>query len=111
MTGQRAPARVKVEGDMFHGRVPVGAVYVGRGLPGLPRSPWANPYSTRAHGLGGALRLYRAYLLDRPDLIERGRAELAGLDLACWCPLARPCHADLVLDLVNEPQEPGPVAA
>ena len=26
---------------------------------------------------------------------------LAGLDLACWCPLDRPCHADVLLELAN----------
>lgn len=26
---------------------------------------------------------------------------LAGLDLACWCPLDQPCHADVLLELAN----------
>lgn len=29
------------------------------------------------------------------------RAELRGKDLACWCPLGRPCHADVLLDVAN----------
>ena len=29
------------------------------------------------------------------------RAELAGKDLACWCPLDSPCHADVLLELAN----------
>ena len=33
--------------------------------------------------------------------IDEMRAELAGHDLACWCPLDGPCHADVLLDLVN----------
>lgn len=28
-------------------------------------------------------------------------AELAGRDLACWCPLDQPCHADVLLELAN----------
>ncbi|WP_211349924.1 DUF4326 domain-containing protein [Rarobacter faecitabidus] len=28
-------------------------------------------------------------------------AELAGKDLACWCPLDQPCHADVLLELAN----------
>ena len=36
-----------------------------------------------------------------PSLAEI-RAELAGRDLACWCPLDQPCHADVLLDLANE---------
>lgn len=27
--------------------------------------------------------------------------ELAGRDLACWCPLDQPCHADVLLEVAN----------
>lgn len=27
------------------------------------------------------------------------RAELRGKDLACWCPLDQPCHADVLLEI------------
>ena len=43
--------RVKVTGDLFHGRIPDGAVYVGRAAPGLRRSPYANPYPVKTYGL------------------------------------------------------------
>lgn len=29
--------------------------------------------------------------------------ELAGCDLACWCPLDQPCHADVLLEIANSP--------
>ncbi|UFU03466.1 DUF4326 domain-containing protein [Ruania suaedae] len=29
------------------------------------------------------------------------RDELAGRDLACWCPLDLPCHGDVLLELAN----------
>ena len=29
------------------------------------------------------------------------RAQLAGRDLACWCPLDGPCHADVLLEIAN----------
>lgn len=29
------------------------------------------------------------------------RAELAGKDLACWCALDMPCHADVLLEIAN----------
>jgi hypothetical protein len=32
--------------------------------------------------------------------------ELAGKNLACWCPIGRRCHADILLEIAN-----GPVAA
>ena len=30
-------------------------------------------------------------------------AKLRGKDLACWCPLDQPCHADVLLELANRP--------
>lgn len=33
--------------------------------------------------------------------VEEIRAELAGKDLACWCPLYEPCHADVLLEIAN----------
>lgn len=36
--------RVQVTGNLYHGVVPDGAVYVGRPTPGLPGSKWANPF-------------------------------------------------------------------
>lgn len=39
-----APERVKVGGDLFHPRVPDGAIYVGRQCPGLFASEFANPF-------------------------------------------------------------------
>lgn len=38
--------------------------------------------------------------------------DLTGHDLACWCPLDQPCHADVLLDLANPAARPllgGPV--
>lgn len=29
--------------------------------------------------------------------------ELRGKNLACWCPLDQPCHADVLLELANTP--------
>ena len=31
---------------------------------------------------------------------------LAGRDLACWCPLDQPCHADVLLELANATEAP-----
>lgn len=30
------------------------------------------------------------------------RRELAGHDLACWCPLDQPCHASILLEIANQ---------
>mgnify|MGYP000247614952 CR=1 FL=1 len=32
-----------------------------------------------------------------------GLHELRGKDLACWCPLDQPCHADVLLAIANRP--------
>lgn len=49
----------------------------------------------RAH----AVALFRASRhARRPDI-----AELRGKDLACWCPLDQPCHADVLLEIANRP--------
>jgi len=99
--------RVKVLGDLYHGRIPDGAVYIGRPAPGLPGSPYSNPFPVRDRGRDKALELYRAYLDANPTLIERARVELAGKDLACWCALADkdgrpvPCHGDELLKRIE----------
>ena len=36
-----------------------------------------------------------------PDDIDAWLAPLQGRDLACWCPLSQPCHADVLLELAN----------
>lgn len=35
-------------------------------------------------------------------MVIRDRAELRGKNLACWCPLDAPCHADVLLQLRQE---------
>jgi len=100
------PRRVKVEGDLFHPRVPPGAEYVGRAAPYLKASPYANPYLVKAYGLEQALQLYRGWLT--PDLIESARRDLRGRDLACRCELPAEgepdlCHAAILLALINQP--------
>jgi len=96
-------------------RMPEGAVYVGRG------SMWGNPFAHRDRGV--AARMYRAWLTGScrtaalldcrkvlPGPLGGYRAEilaqlsfLRGRDLACWCPLDQPCHADVLLEIANAP--------
>jgi len=100
-------------------RMPDGAVYVGR------PSEWGNPFrlapghrhllqDTRfdngpewdcADGeeRGVAVRLFREYFMDGRLDVDPDRAveELFGRDLACWCPLDQPCHADVLLEIAN----------
>jgi glutaminase len=95
------PRRVQITGDWFHPRVPDGAVYVGRSAPYLKQSRYRNLFTVKEFGREDAVRLYREYLLTTPGLLDAARAQLAGRDLACWCKPDEPCHADVLLELVN----------
>lgn len=91
-------------------RMPENTLYVGRG------SKWGNPYpvgSMHPSGDGetwvvlsaeNSVSMYRSHLEERlwgrPSLASQV-AELAGKNLACWCPLYQPCHADVLLELAN----------
>lgn len=52
---------------------------------------------------------YRAYITGgnwpcdwtRRSQLDQVREALAGKNLACWCPLDQPCHADVLLELAN----------
>jgi hypothetical protein len=98
----RPPRRVQVGGDLFHGRVPDGAVYVGRQAPGLKRSRFANPFAIKGRDRAEALRLYREHLAAHPELASAARSELAGRDVACWCKPSDPCHADILLAIASQ---------
>lgn len=107
-------------------RMPHGAVYVGR------PTVWGSPYRVVRVGkvtweverFGRLIAAFtsrtgtepRLYAVDRLALdLRRGRGpwstdtirnELAGLDLACWCPLDQPCHADILLTIANTQTQP-----
>ncbi|MGN7867742.1 DUF4326 domain-containing protein [Paracoccus sp. 22332] len=38
--------------------------------------------------------------------ILEGLSSLRGKNLACWCPLDQPCHADVLLELANSQEAP-----
>lgn len=75
-----------------------GVVYVGRpmfqGGWRLAGSPFANPFRVQRTGSAEkAVALFREYLRERPELVERARVELRGMTLGCWCPRGSACHA------------------
>lgn len=45
-----------------------------------------------------AVALFRVYSFGIEDEI---RHDLAGKNLACWCPPDQPCHADVLLQIAN----------
>lgn len=80
----------------------------GAKLPATGRSVahptrWRNPYRPvrrSQEGNAEAVEHFRRYLCEHPDLVAAARRELAGWDLACWCPPGLPCHADVWLRVV-----------
>ncbi len=95
-------------------RMPEGAIYVGR------PSRWGNhvridPAEIESGTLTkeGVRRLAHQYavlgyeksIMWNPEgdaYREAAKAELRGHDLACWCRLDEPCHADVLLRIANE---------
>ena len=48
-----------------------------------------------------AVEWYRWYLSVTDYTPKKAREELRGKDLACWCRLDQPCHADVLLEIAN----------
>jgi len=100
-------------------RKPAEAIYCGR--PSL----FGNPFPVSVHGREKAVELHRRWLggsMSAEEMKELSAAdhlpeaislvdlrrmvldrlqELRGHDLACWCRLDQPCHADVLLELAN----------
>lgn len=49
-----------------------------------------------------AVQAYCGYLQLYPEIGEAAKRELRGKDLMCWCAPGQPCHADVLLELVNQ---------
>jgi hypothetical protein len=49
-----------------------------------------------------AVEWFRRYRKIYP-LNEKELGEIRGKDLACFCPLGSPCHADVLLEIANQP--------
>ena len=64
---------------------------------------WGNPHPLEL-GRAEAVRRYRDDLLAGRLVItvEDVKQQLRGVDLACYCPLDEPCHADVLLEVANE---------
>jgi hypothetical protein len=73
-------------------------VYVGR------PSKWGNPHAVSPPATAADIERYRTDLLAgrlrfTVDDVQR---ELRGKNLACWCALDAPCHADVLLEIANQ---------
>jgi hypothetical protein len=112
-----APAPKRIQRSRARGwKMPPGTVYVGR------PTRWGNPYfpgSGMARGFFDEnmkwaeydvrdrrvqVQWFREHMADLatiPDSYEKFIAPLRGKDLACWCKIGVPCHADVLLELAN----------
>ncbi len=54
-----------------------------------------------------AVRLFRRFVARQVRTQVESYRELRGKNLACWCPLGRLCHADVLLELANRPESEG----
>ncbi len=84
---------------------------------------WGNPWKVRKHkklrdlrddcSPREAVEAYERWLQSEGHGILLGaKVALRGKNLACWCPLDAPCHADVLLRLANDQaqaQPPGKV--
>lgn len=86
-------------------RVPHYDVYIGRyntSVRGGTTPQWGNPFRVyREADRAEAIRRYREWLLARPALVERARAELRGKVLACWCS-PKACHGDVLAEVADQ---------
>jgi hypothetical protein len=92
-------------------RLPPDAIYVGR------PTRWGNPFESERFGSAFAVDAFAVHLSSyfgwrertiraafHPWPVESVEfrdwiAPLRGHDLACWCALDQPCHADFLLEL------------
>lgn len=80
---------------------------------------WGNPFIVGTPGVPdatAAVRLFREWIegciaadYPHPECTLAALEELRGKNLACWCALDQPCHADVLLELANvlRPEECG----
>jgi hypothetical protein len=78
-------------------RLPPNTVYVGR------PSKWGNPFRIGVDGTRAeVIEKYRKWLIEKLKADPTFLDPLKGKDLACWCPLTLPCHADVILETLSK---------
>lgn len=95
-------------------RLPDAAVVVAR------PTKWGNPFrvdgtygqhsapSITVRDTAHAVEMYRWWIdntIHGQAIAEAAIHELTERNLACWCPLDQPCHADVLLEIANGRQE------
>jgi len=86
--------------------MPPNTVYVGRG------SKFGNPFKiTEDRTAAETVTAFKIWLTvdgvhagipEKKAAILDNIEEIRGKDLACWCKIGKPCHADILLEIANE---------
>ena len=94
--------------------MPEKTIYVGR------PSKWGNPFDPKTIGAAEAVNRYKECILNNAmvycyiDEIEasiqferfkwmsQNLEKLRGFDLACFCPISQPCHADALIQVLKK---------
>lgn len=80
-------------------KLPPNTVCVTRG-PGMK---WGNPFIVGEAPWGREPFTVETSIAAFREWIKgRDLSELRGKNLACWCKLGAPCHADVLLELAND---------
>ena len=109
MADDPAPQRIQLRRSKGW-KLPPGTLKVDR------TTRWGNPFTVQEFGsVEAAVARHAAWMRGEADAPD-GRAPpdvaelvaaLGGRNLACWCALDGPCHADLLLALANPERSDG----
>jgi len=94
---------LRIKRAHFKAKLPDGAVLVAR------PSRWGNPFEVGVDGTPEEVVERHEYELG--DDLRIQLPDLTGLQLACYCDLDQPCHADVLCRLANPQEEPDEVLA
>lgn len=92
------PTPIRIQRKRTKGwKMPENTIYVGR------PTEWGNEWRPKTgRTIEDCVRFYAAkYKWVKKSEIKRVKKELGGKNLACWCPLDKPCHADVLLKIAN----------
>jgi hypothetical protein len=68
-------------------------------------SKWGNPFRADAKRTPAeCAAAFACWVVESPGgraLAQAAKQELRGKNLACWCEVGRPCHADVLLRIAN----------
>lgn len=64
-------------------------------------SAWGNPFAVKDYGVERAVANYKDRIQGLLLIGAIDLSSLAGKNLACWCRIGEPCHADVLLEFAN----------